>query len=411
MEQTFIYFQPEYINKFQCDGQSCKGHCCKYWSISIDNETYKKYSSIKPKHKAKEITQKINFNEEKNQHFIKLDEKGICPFLTEDNWCILQKTYGADFLSNTCMTYPRKTFRIGDFYERSLSLTCPVAADLILNQTESLSFEQAEVSLNDYFASCRDMVRIPNISKDLIKNVFNVQYAAISILQERRFTIDQRLIILGYFFDQLEDLINENKFAEIETLSMIYTSEDFLKNQAPQLIKSINFNAEEHIKNLMEIFVLLYGDNKYTKATAETYLEYVAKALEIKVNPDGTASIDEIVKSYNKNKSIREKLFTEHAYIFENYLVQEFFYCLYPWAFEYSITFNYTIFLITYKILELMIFSMAVVKPSTDSKEIIKFMRWFVHKLDHGKDYINSISEGLNKNQNIVNIMRALLQR
>ena len=115
MKQTFVYFQPEYMNDFKCDGQSCKGHCCKYWKIDIDKDTYKKYTSIKPKRQSKEITQKIKFEKSKNKYYIQLNDNLFCPFLTDDNWCYIQKKYGADYLSNTCMTYPRKTFKIGDF--------------------------------------------------------------------------------------------------------------------------------------------------------------------------------------------------------------------------------------------------------------------------------------------------------
>ena len=107
------------------------------------------------------------------------------------------------------------TTRIGDFYERSLTLSCPVAANLILNQTEPMSFEQTEISIEEYWQSCRDMVRFSDIPKNLLSYVINIQYAAISLLQERSLTIDQRLIVMGYFFEQLEDIINQNKLEEI----------------------------------------------------------------------------------------------------------------------------------------------------------------------------------------------------
>ena len=119
MNKTFVYFQPEYVNKFTCDGQSCKARCCKYWKIDIDKKTYKKYSSIKPKQKSQEITQLIHKVKDKDLYLIKMDKSGCCPFLTEDNWCKIQKNYGVDFLSNICMTYPRMTVKIEDFFERS----------------------------------------------------------------------------------------------------------------------------------------------------------------------------------------------------------------------------------------------------------------------------------------------------
>ena len=61
------------------------------------------------------------------------------------------------------------------------------------------------------------------------KYIIDIQYAVISTLQERRLTIDQRLIVTGYFFSQLEEIINNNKLEEIVLLAQIYTSEDFIK--------------------------------------------------------------------------------------------------------------------------------------------------------------------------------------
>ena len=112
MEKTYAFFQPEYVSKFQCNGQACNARCCKNWRIDINSKTYKKYSKIKPKMKALEITNKIFHNKDLNKYFIKLNEKRACPFLTEDNWCHIQRTYGESFLSETCCTYPRNTFII-----------------------------------------------------------------------------------------------------------------------------------------------------------------------------------------------------------------------------------------------------------------------------------------------------------
>ena len=132
MEKTFIYFQPEYVSKFRCNGQLCQANCCKYWNIEIDKKTYNQYSSIRPKKQAKEVTQQIKYLEKEDQYLIQLDEKRACPFLTKDNWCSIQRKYGENFLSKTCSTYPRRTYNLGEFFERSLSLTCPLVADLLL---------------------------------------------------------------------------------------------------------------------------------------------------------------------------------------------------------------------------------------------------------------------------------------
>ena len=59
MKQTYTYYQPEYVRNFKCNGQACAAHCCRRWRITIDKKTFKKYSHIKPKSAAKEITSHI----------------------------------------------------------------------------------------------------------------------------------------------------------------------------------------------------------------------------------------------------------------------------------------------------------------------------------------------------------------
>lgn len=138
MDKKYLYFQPEYVGKFKCDGSKCDARCCKNWSIFIDKKTYEKY--------PQEIAEHLKLNPECKQYLMKLDERNFCPMLTESNLCSLQLKYGEDFLSTTCATYPRYTRDFGKFFERSLTLTCPVAAELILFQEEPMSFELVEVS-------------------------------------------------------------------------------------------------------------------------------------------------------------------------------------------------------------------------------------------------------------------------
>lgn len=46
MGRNFICYEPEYVEKFQCDGTACGALCCRNWGITIDKETYHKYKLI-----------------------------------------------------------------------------------------------------------------------------------------------------------------------------------------------------------------------------------------------------------------------------------------------------------------------------------------------------------------------------
>lgn len=34
-------WQPQYVEKFRCQGNKCEARCCKYWKIKIDDFSLK----------------------------------------------------------------------------------------------------------------------------------------------------------------------------------------------------------------------------------------------------------------------------------------------------------------------------------------------------------------------------------
>lgn len=75
MEKKYLYFQPEYVGKFKCDGAKCNARCCKNWAIDIDEASYEKYPP--------EITKHIKFNSERKKQIMELDEKNLARCLTK----------------------------------------------------------------------------------------------------------------------------------------------------------------------------------------------------------------------------------------------------------------------------------------------------------------------------------------
>ena len=116
MENNYLYFQPEYVSKFKCDGSKCNAACCKDWSILIDKATYEQYSQVAD---AQEIIKHMTFDSEHNSYLLTLNKKSFCPFLNADNLCRLQQEHGEEFLSQTCVTYPRRTLNFKRFILRN----------------------------------------------------------------------------------------------------------------------------------------------------------------------------------------------------------------------------------------------------------------------------------------------------
>ena len=379
--KTFLYFQPEYVGKFKCDGSKCNARCCKNWTIGIDEATYKKYSRIKPKNIAKEITSRMKFNSERGEYIVTLEENS-CPFLNENNLCRLQLDYGEEILSRTCTSYPRRTYSLGNFFERSLTLICPVAAEMVLFNQEPMKFELVEVPDKIHSKHGRIQITPVPISQNDAPLAREIQIAMISILQERRFTINQRLIVLGLFLDKFQELVSSGTDNEqVLNLISVYRSEEFLFTEMPPLFQSFSFDANKFIT-----FMIKFITHTLKALRSKEGLKFFAafeKIFGIKLDENNIISISEIVADFEKVSDAHKNFSENYSTFLENYLVNEIFYAFYPWRFrDQSFTKNFIVFLISYKIFEMIMF--AAIQSNLNSKEDLAAMvDWFMIKTDH----------------------------
>ena len=486
--KKFLYFQPEYVGKFKCDASKCNARCCKGWTITIDAATYKKYSRIKPKSIAKEITSRMKFNSEQNayvvtlvenledilwqknssisnpnmsttsnatgargggfinccernwdididdaiykkyrkikpseksqeilSHIVRDDKRNSymligrpCPFLTPEKFCEIQLNYGEEFLSQTCATYPRRTHAVGKFFERSLTLTCPVAAEMVLFTQEPMKFEFVEVPDKIHSKHGRiGITKVPIEERDA-PLAREIQITMISILQARRFTLDQRLIVLGLFLDKLQELISDKSDTDtLISLIAAYRSEDFLTEEISPLLSGFVFDAKNFITFMIKFIGHALGALRSTEG--ERFFKAFEEVLEIHPDKKNLVYLPEIVATFEKLAADRKNFSEKYSAFLENYLVNELFYNMYPWRFiKESLTKNFIVFLISYKIFELITF--ATVQSGLDSKEdLLLMINWFMTKTDHNPELYKRFFELLEGVDDTYLLMATLL--
>ena len=354
-----VFFQPSYIKKFLCNGHKCGAQCCKRWIINIDTPTLNEYAQIESP--AKEITSKIKMSAETGFYAVTLDENLNCPFLTAENLCTLQKKYGEKILSSTCQTFPRSIYQIADICERSLSLTCPLVAELALTPNAPMEFEIVkEIIPRD----TKIVGKIHKVPPEIIPYILEIQVTAIKILQERNLPLDLRLTALEIFLDRVEESIADGKFDEINPLAETYRSQNFLLETFLPLASKFNLTPPNFIKAMLNGLLETFQDG-------EKYLSAIREILNLR----GNFSIDELCTNYVKTKIQREKFVAKFSTVFENYLVNNFFLHLYPYRVEGSINHNFGVFLTSYKIIELVTFCAAENKA-----DLIKIISEFEKK-------------------------------
>ncbi|MBR6888467.1 MAG: flagellin lysine-N-methylase [Selenomonadaceae bacterium] len=320
-------YRPTYLKEFQCDGKACGSRCCRDWRIVLDEDTRQKYLSLPADDRA-EIFQHVD---EAAQAF-KMQRTGACPFLDENFLCKLQLKHGEEFLTAVCQSFPRVTYKLADeIFLQVMTLTCPVAAILILLRGEPIDFETAtELKARQVF-DFTEKISLP------AEKFLERQHAAIKILQRRELSINRRLAELCEFFGE--------------------------KTSVP-----VDFDAENHAAALAEIF-------------GETY--------------DANLTVDrknQLAETFLANrKNILAQLRRNFSVVLENYLVNEFAMRCYPSAFAGDEAFNCRVFVTTYRALEFAAVLTAISKRRLTVEDFLELLCALNDKLDHSRGGMEAI--------------------
>ena len=127
---------------FRCIAGACPDTCCAGWEVDLDEDTMRRYRQL-PGALGDEIRSAIC--QEDDYTFFRL-KNGQCPFLNKEKLCRLILVLGEDSLSVTCREHPRFWEEYGNTRETCLSISCPEAARLLLEEPLELCVQKTDES-------------------------------------------------------------------------------------------------------------------------------------------------------------------------------------------------------------------------------------------------------------------------
>lgn len=138
-----FYKQPRYYSDFSCMGGSCPMSCCLVWRVDWKRDEVEKLKNAECSDELRTLIDNsfVQFKDNSEKFVIKMDYKNRCPFLTEDNFCLIQRELGADYLSHTCTIYPRSARLIGNTVLHYCTLSCFRIMDTLCNDSECMVLE------------------------------------------------------------------------------------------------------------------------------------------------------------------------------------------------------------------------------------------------------------------------------
>lgn len=279
------YRKPYYYNQFKCIADKCPATCCEGWAIVVDDKTMKKYHSL-PKEDKAYVLSHVDHTE---GVFKRSGDR--CAFLNDRNLCDLYTRLGEDAFCNTCRRYPRHFEEYGNLLEAALSMSCPVAAKMIVTNQKPDQFVESR--------SDRKSPHFDEVDAVLLAGLLEVREHMIEIVNDRRISLQQRLKRLYQYSYKVQKLIYNYEALGKKVKKSKCVSEFLLKidlltkkeaNYALKIADTINPNRQKSMFALLDIMGVLENINadwprmmeelKSTLYIDMTNEEYMARSKE-----------------------------------------------------------------------------------------------------------------------------------
>ncbi|ELC8442728.1 flagellin lysine-N-methylase [Clostridium perfringens] len=371
------FFMPKYMATFKCIGPKCTDTCCAGWDINIDEATFKKYennnSNLNDLVKGKYIKNEHSADSF-NYGFMVITKDKKCPFLNNDLLCEIHGKCGEENLSITCKRYPRVFNIIDDIYEKSGIPSCEEICSKAFLNKEKMEFIEAEEELDEETIEIRRVIDTDAFidSDSLIQYFWDIRVNSINIMQNRDYSIEERLLILKSFYEKLEYLKKEDNFYEIEEMLEEINEDPSSTTSILKDVKLTNFDFDINFFNLILSQDLL---EKVIGNRLKDFLTSLKRDENLKhenFNYDDFKNVNSIISNY--------------SYIFENYLVNQIFKEIIPFNKGEDLSESIKTLINTYKLIKAYLTLLyKVSKKEITEYEIIHIIQALSKDLEHNK--------------------------
>ncbi|MGN1142107.1 MAG: flagellin lysine-N-methylase [Oliverpabstia sp.] len=255
------YIKPHYYDTFRCIADQCPATCCAGWQIVIDEDSLEKYSRICGSF-GNRIKNSVDWEE---GIFYQYDRR--CAFLNEQNLCDLQSELGEDALCDTCRKYPRHVEEYEGLREYSLSLSCPVAADMMLKEKEPVSFQEWETDEEDAFEEF-DFLMFTQLE--------DARDVMFQMIQNREVDLRIRMKKILNFAHKLQSCIDEERSYDVDGITEVYRiwseegwkkerEKDWEKEENGENKAAESIPYDKMVKNFSVFYKMEHLHSKWTK--------------------------------------------------------------------------------------------------------------------------------------------------
>ena len=367
-------FLPKYMIEFKCVSSNCIDSCCAGWDINIDEDTYNKYENSTGELKGL-LDRKFIKNEDEydsfNYGFMVLKDENRCPFLNSNMLCDIHGGDGQENLCITCKSYPRVFNIVDNVYEKSGLPSCMEICTRAFLNKDKMEFVESKEDIEEKNIEIRRIIDSEAFegTESLLQYFWDIRVVSINIMQDRSFSIEERLNILNTFYEQIDGIYNSGEIDNIEEL---------LEDMNNENIDYVDLKGAGFKEN-NEFYISLAEDELLEKIRSVRLRACVKeyKAGILKQN-NIVKYLEEIQKYFNELE--------EYSYVFENYLVNQIFKDLIPFNKGESLTQSIKVLINSYRIIKAYVIGIAMnSQEKIGGEQIIRVIQALSKDIEHNR--------------------------
>lgn len=312
---------PAYVKQFRCLGGECPDTCCVGWDIVIDSRSLERYRSLASPFWQAKLDDALTVVGDKS--YICRGSSGLpCPMYSADGLCAVHRELGEEALFDVCHTYPRNSFKFGERFEQSLSLSCPEAARLALATDDAFEFASAALTLKP--AMVYDVTPVAGFPLEAMDEVRTL---VLQLFRSEGLDNSERLVALGLLCNRLDRLVAESRQQEVgEVLSWLVSLLESGQLKA--------FVAARERQPLLgaSVFAMLIGnaEGKGKSAYQQEVLDWMRDGLGLGAAVMPTALA--LSESLPRGLAVMAPAAVLQEEVLTRFLLNEAFRCVFPWG-------------------------------------------------------------------------------
>jgi lysine-N-methylase len=273
-------------------------------------------------------------------------------------------------------------------------MSCPEAARLALLNPDEMEFDELTEPVETRNIINRQIdTHGLAVARRAERYFWELRIFTIQVLQNRNYSLAERLIVLGMFYQRVQNQINADQAEGIPRIIARYTNL-LAGNELRADLAAIPTQETIQLKLMKEL-----TDERVVKGvSSRTYLECFDQFLH-GVQFTREATVEEVAARYREAEETYYRPFMAgREYILENYLVNYVFKNLFPFSGEKNLFENYIMMVVHYALIKMHLIGMAAFHRGLTEEVVIKLIYSFSRTVEHNPPYLQHVLRLLKDN-------------